>query len=1002
MNRSLRLAFSLPAWLASSLWAAGNEVKESRATPWTPEESLRAIVLESGRYAVQLVAAEPLITDPVEMCWDAHGHCYVVEMRDYPLGGPDGQPLSRIRRLFDDDGNGQFDRAETFADHLDHAQGLLPHQDGFIVTTRTQVLFLRDTDGDGRADERRPLIAGFNPSFSQLQIASPRWGLDGAVYFNNGLDSAEIYPAVTSDSEAAASKLNIARHNLRWDPSSGTLSRASGFGQFGAGFDDWGRHFSTSNRTPIMLAVLPQEALELWPASGLTQAWEAIAPSGPASRIYPLAVTHTTSEAHSGTNTSACGLTVYRGDLMPELRGSIFVCDPTGQLITRYHPPKNKGTSLITERIGQGTEFFRSRDEWCRPVNLTVGPDGALYMCDIYRRFIDHARFFPESFINTHDMRAGEHQGRIWRIVPANTQPRPIESAPRHDLSGLIRWLRHDNAWQRETAQRLLRERAQEPGQAEAILQALRQGGLTGNVSVLGKIHFLWTWAAAWRQAPQEIQAKTHAAAWWHEFITDAAPELIENTVLAAFRHPQLFAGLKSELAQVAFFNGTPRTRLLYLALIQDSPLSPTEFIPQVTSMTTELADPWFQAILVSRLRGHTGCLAEALINSSSFSAEASPAKLTLWKQLAAHTAKASEADDWEGLLRLLQHQPGQLTWWKPPVLQGLAEGLTQSGNKRGANSLSAFLTQSAPAYQETRDEIRRLLSQIDAIICDDTAPLDLRLSALPLLGQRSWEEARPLLQPLLTPGQPPALSEAAFTLVKQFGPVKAAPLIFEIFPTAGPKLRQESVAFLCTHLETQLELFRRMEKGEIPSSLVDAETRWHTLQPGHPELNALAAKLFQRPSNDRAAVIDAYMPSTTMKGNATKGRALFEQRCMTCHTYRGRGAAVGPDISDTRARDKAALLSDILDPNRMVEARWTAYRVETRDGRSLIGLIEAETAEALTLRLPGGSRETLPHASITKRESLSTSLMPIGLETDLSLKQMADLLAFLAGEGAN
>lgn len=998
MNGYLRFTAHLPAWLASSLWLTANEVKESRATPWSPDETRGSIVLESGDYEVQLVAAEPLVTDPVEMCWDAHGHCYVVEMRDYPMGGPEGRPLSRIRRLIDDNGDGQYERAETFAEDLDHAQGLLPHQEGLIVTTRTQVLFLRDTDGDGRADERRPLIAGFNPSFSQLQIASPRWGLDGAVYFNNGLDSAEIYPTPSDDPSAPASKLNIARHNLRWEPVSGGLTRAAGFGQFGASFDDWGRHFSVSNRTPVMLAVLPQEALEQWPTSGLSQAWEPIAPHGPASRVYPLAITHTTSDAHSGTNTSACGLTVYRGDLMPELRGSILVCDPTGQLITRFHPPAPKGSSLTTHRVGQGTEFFRSRDEWCRPVNLTVGPDGALYICDIYRRYIDHARFFPESFVQAHDMRAGEHQGRIWRIVPAQHQPRAIEPAPREDVTALVRWLQHENAWQRETAQRLLRERTALPGEAEIILRALRETDLSQNISLLGKLHFLWSHATAWSRLPVEKQTNENASSWWSAFLAGASPELIENVVLAAYRYPQLFSGWEPELRQVAFHNGTGRTRLLYLALAPESSFEAETTFAAVATMEDELSDPWFQALVASRLRGTKGRLTEILVNSP-FCDTASAAKQALLRQLASHTARASETADWESLLRALCQQPGQLTWWKPPLLQGLDEGLARSEGKFGGNSLAAFLAQPGEPYQDARTEIRQLLTQLATIVNDDTAPLEPRLAALPLLARRSWEEARPVLQRLLAPGQPPALAETAFSLTTQFGPVAAAPMIFDILPTAGPKLRQESVAFLCTHLETQLELFRRMVKGEIPSALVDAETRWHALQPGHAELNALAAQLFQRPSTDRAAVIQAYRPSTTMKGDSAKGRELFDLMCVTCHTHSGRGVAVGPDISDTRAREKAALLSDILDPNRMVEARWTAYRVDTQDERTFIGIIEAETAEGVILRLPGGSRETLPHSTIKKRESLSTSLMPVGLESGLSVEQMADLLAFLAGE---
>lgn len=999
-SRLFRFTSAAGLWLASGLWLAANEVKESRATPWTPEETRRSIVFDGEGYEAQLVAAEPLVLDPVEMCWDAQGRCFVADMIDYPLGGADGKPLSRIQRLIDDDGDSIYDRAETFAAGLDHAQGLLPHWDGLIVTTRTQVLFLRDTDGDGVADERRPLIAGFNPGFSQLQIASPRWGLDGALYFNNGLDSAEIYPAANEGADPAGAKLNIARHNLRWHPATGALTAASGFGQYGGGFDDWGRHFFCSNRSPVMFAVLPHEALEKWPASGLTQGWENIAPHGPASRVHPLAVTHTTSDAHSGTNTSACGLAVYRGDLMPELRCSIFVCDPTGQLITRFQSPAPRGTSLATERVGRATEFFRSRDEWCRPVNLTTGPDGALYVCDIYRRHIDHARFFPDDFLKTHDIRAGEHHGRIWRIVPKGKTLRRIEAAPHGDWAALVRWLRHDNAWQRETAQRLLLEKAREPGGAEIVIRALEQAGLGDAVSSLGKLHFLWTWAGAWSCLPADAPARVSARSWWLALAKDAQPELIENMVLAAFRHPALFAGLEKELTALAFIHGAARPRLLYLATMPEPAETDAAAaeIASLAAMTTELQDAWFQGIVLGRHHARPGQLAEALI-AGGFTAEASESKASLVRQLAALAAALPEETEFAALLGVLRHRAGELSWWKPALLQGLAEALPLSPHNAGAATLSAFAAHPVEMFRDARREIGLLLAQIEATLDDDAAPLEQRLACLPLLAQRPWEEARPRLRRLLGPGQPPGVTTAAFAIVRRFGPQTSAPLIYEILPAAGPRLRQESVAFLCSHPQTQLELFRRMAKGEVPSSLVDAETRWHALQPGNAELNALAGQLFQRPSEDRAAVIAAYLPSTTMKGDAAKGRELFDLMCLTCHSREGRGVAVGPDISDTRAREKTALLSDILDPNRMVEARWTAYRVETTGQRTLIGIMEAETAEGVILRLPGGARETIAHTTIAVREPLPASLMPVGLEAGLSVAQMADLLAFLAGE---
>jgi putative membrane-bound dehydrogenase-like protein len=344
----------------SAIQASGGtdvSVRDGQTRPMSVEESLAQVHLD-GPYEAQIVAAEPLVLDPVECAWDAGGRLYVADMRDYPLGPRNaGDPwLSRIQLLRDEDGDGRMDKAVTFADHLDHVQGLLPYKDGLIVTTRTQILFLKDTNGDGVADEIRPLINGFNPRFSQLQVSAPRWGPDGCVYFNNGLDAKEIYSA-----DQPEAPVGVPRSNFRWDPRSGKLEAVTGFGQYGAAFDDFGRYFFCSNRNPVMFAVMPLHGVQRNPLAMIEKGWDDIAPSGPDTRVFPVRITHTTADAHAGTNTACSGLGVYRGHLMPELKNNVFVPEPTGQLVTRYKI-ENEGASLKAVRVGEHTEFFRSGD----------------------------------------------------------------------------------------------------------------------------------------------------------------------------------------------------------------------------------------------------------------------------------------------------------------------------------------------------------------------------------------------------------------------------------------------------------------------------------------------------------------------------------------------------------------------------------------------------------------------------------------------------------------
>ncbi|WP_245958102.1 PVC-type heme-binding CxxCH protein [Roseimicrobium gellanilyticum] len=1000
------------------------EVKKSRETSWTPEETQKSIELD-GPYEVQLVAAEPLVRDPVEMTWDAQGRCYVADMIDYPLGaGPGKPPLSRIQQLIDDNGDGRYDRAVTFADQVDHVQGLVPFRDGLVATTRTQILFIRDTNGDGVADERKPLVEGFNPNHSQLQVSSPRWGLDNCIYFNNGLDTKEIYPAGTPDE-----KQNFTRSNLRYDPATGKMTPATGFGQFGGCFDDWGRHFFCSNRSPVMFAVMPYDAVIRNPNAGITQGWEDIAPAGAETRVYPLQLTHTTADAHAGTNTAACGLGVYRGDLMPELKGNIFVPDPTGQLVTRYIVGPN-GASLKATRMGEHKEFFGSRDEWCRPVNVTTGPDGALYVCDMYRRYIDHARFFPEEFVKAHDIRQGENEGRIWRVVPKGKTARKIEAAPKKPEE-LVKWLGHPNAWQRETAQRLLVEMRNNlnidtvvsPGTLISTLEfkgsvpfeVLKPAYLSKDP--LTKLHArcvfdAWTCDSEWefyggkaaaltgkRLSGEAIIIHDH---WtkdrkiedaspfvrWYASSHEAVP--IEYSASGKYKilEPTISDLRYAFLDRTILFDGGP------------SPRGTPEDQVRVRARILGFEDPsgWMLKGILSASSKTAGRVLHGAFEEGSVPKNYTLAWVENVRALVSASLASGESEDVPAVMELLKRDAGKLTWWKPALLQGLADGFPKSGGKLGVKTLAQFTTTPPEQYKAAAAEITALLGLVDKVMVDTKAPAEQRLACIPLLAQRSWDKAEPVMRTLLDDSQPLEISTAAFALLKKFGAEKTAPLLYELLPKLGPTQRLEAVKMLTSSGKTVKDFFERIDRGELPKAFVDAETRWRYLRPNNPMFE-LATKIFGSPSGDRAAVMKTYHDAVSMKGDSAKGQQVFATICITCHKVKGQGVDVGPDITDVRIKEKEALLSDILDPNRMVEARWMAYQIDTKDGRMVVGLIAGETATEVTVKMAGGIAEVVPRSNIAKMKSLDASLMPAGLEGGITKEQMADLLAYLKGE---
>ena len=188
------------------------------------------------------------------------------------------------------------------------------------------------------------------------------------------------------------------------------------------------------------------------------------------------------------------------------------------------------------------------------------------------------------------------------------------------------------------------------------------------------------------------------------------------------------------------------------------------------------------------------------------------------------------------------------------------------------------------------------------------------------------------------------------------------------------------------------------MEKGEFPTAWVDVETRWR-YQRGAGEMAVLAKKLFGEASGDRAGVVTAYLEAAKTLGDAKRGEQVFASICIACHKHGAMGVDVGPPLSDVKVKPPEGLLSDILDPNRMFEARWSAYAIETKDGRALSGLIQSETSDAVVLAMMGGAKETISRSDIKEMKSLDRTLMPDGLEAAITKEQMSDLLAFLLGK---
>ena len=394
--------------LAASLLAPCSRAADDAPGPLDPEAALAAFEIVPG-HAIELVAAEPLVLDPVALCHDGGGRIHVAEMADYPAGSGGG----RIVTLHDDDGDGRADRRVVFAEDLPFPSGVLPWRGGLLVTAAPDILLLRDTDGDGRADAREVVLTGFVAGNQQLRVNGLTLGPDGMVYAANGRNGGEI----SSPRRPSAAPVSIGGHDLRFDPDSGVVEAVAGFSQFGLAFDASGERFSNWNTAPIRHVVFPLGVASRHPLFAPPADMEVLEDPLLQNRVFPLSGAPTTfNREPTDAFNASCGLSIDRvGALDPP--GCAYVCEPLLNLVHRRELVPDGVTYVARRPAGEASrEFLASRDPWFRPVFTVIAPDGSLLICDFYRRWVEHPDFVSAELRGGVAWDEGRDRGRIWRV----------------------------------------------------------------------------------------------------------------------------------------------------------------------------------------------------------------------------------------------------------------------------------------------------------------------------------------------------------------------------------------------------------------------------------------------------------------------------------------------------------------------------------------------------------------------------------------------------------
>lgn len=979
-----------------------------RISPKSPEDSLKAMRLKTGFHA-EIVAAEPLIRSPMAMDFDEFGRAFVVELPEYnQYASPKPHGRGDVKILEDLDRDGRFDKATVYVGDLDYPTAVACWDGGILVGVAPDILFCKDTDGDGKADVMKKLFTGFGQDKAgEGMLNSFRWRIDNRFHIPCGLDGGEIVPVQTSKvsktSEVLNAKpINVRGQHLLLEPRAMTITATSGGGQHGMSLDDWNlRAFVCGNSEPVHLVMYDGRYLARNPYLSAPAAAINIAPDGKftklmrVSGVEPWRVLRTRLRKSgtipgsdeggmpSGFFTGATGITFYRGDAWPEeYRGQVFVGEVANNLVYRARLELN-GVGLTAHRADPDAEFLASADNWFRPVQFANAPDGTLYVLDMYRELIEGAAFLAPAILKHMDPSAGSDKGRIYRIAPDGFRFKPAPRLGDLPTTELVKLFEHANGWHRDTASRLIYQR-----QDRSAVALLRELAIHSK-SPLARVMALYSLQGLSALEPEQVrrmvtlgrpaagggriesqgsvmnaQPTIHALRLAESFADQAE---VRDTVLAIADDADLLVRYQAAFTLGAF-PGDEVTRALSKLAVRDG------------------ADSWMQLAILSSIGHRRGEFLAALLSDPATRTQ--PHVRAMLNAVAVQIGAANSKAELATMIRLLD---------------ALA---TDANGKSLAEELVRNLVSKQPAAKEvlagaTGGKAREILAGLvrDAMTAardEATAPAD-RASAVRILSSASLAETKELFAELLQSKQPQPVQAAALETLARFDAAEVPTLILAAWPSQTPQLRATSVETLFTRASWITAFLGAVEKQTIARADLDPARIALLRQHKEAAIRDRATKLFADTAlARRQEVVDAYQKSLELKGNADRGRAHFRKHCAACHKLENFGESIGADLNAIRDRGTAAVLLNILDPNREVKPQFLSYVVVLDSGRTLTGMIAAETANSLTLRKADNTTETVLRVNIDELKSTGLSFMPEGLEKQLDHAAMADLLAYL------
>jgi putative membrane-bound dehydrogenase-like protein len=1006
-----------PEELASLLYPEGGP---------TPPERAAAKIQVHPEFDLALAASEPLVEKVISLDWDPQGRLWVAETPEYPNGrtihrndraiypdraqhpenyeaAKENRPArDRISILTDTDGDGRMDRKAVFYEGLELVTSLVFYQDGVIVAQAPDILRLRDTDADGKADKVEKLFTGFGVSDTHAVISNFRWGMDGWIYSAIGYSAGD-----PRSGDGARSFGHIGAGIFRFRPDGSALEQvaAGSCNTWGLDFAPDGEAFyNTATCSEHMLhIVLPEKVLAKASVGGLRAS--TVIPDH--QKVFP-AMRHTRQPYLQidlvGMFTASAGACVYNGGAWPEpWNQMIFHHEPTVNLVHNDVLVPQGTTFLARKEAGrEETEFLAGLDPWFRPIHSRVGPDGALYVVDFYNQAAVHndTRGPAHGAHNAATRPDRDHHfARIWRVQHKQAQALPSWSFATREPAALVPLLEHPNGWVRQTAHRLLSEGG---AGAAAALGAMARP----THSPIGRIHALHVLENL-KQLDNDVLL---------EAINDPSPVVRKNALQIIAERDNSAIVPEVELVKPRIADSDPRARLQALIALGTCDVSP-EIAQAVVAVWPDLRDKYLQTAALGVAARDVLLFVRAVFRDgeSAFRAD-------LLSHLTRMVAEQPQTALPARLVELLAGEPASADGLKQVAIEALSGALRSSAVPEWTpalqSALASLLRSARPGLAGASlplvarwdrqaalaADLKPVSQAFGARLLDASLPDEQRGQiAANLLGVHKLDaQIVPTVAGLLNSSASAALQQRVIEALGSTGDPAAAAALIGAFQNLAEALREAAFGQLMRRGDWAKALTEALAEQKVQAAWL-GPSRLHRLRT-HPD-RAVASRAaavidaIRGPvEREKNALIAQFRPVVERAGgNVANGHKLFSDNCATCHIFKNEGRDLAPNLTGMGAHGAADLLVHILDPNRLVEPNFLSVSIETTDDLSFDGVVARENRAEVVLRNATGDY-TIRKQDIRSRRATSLSLMPEGFEA-LGAEALRDVLAFICAD---